>query len=139
MISSPPSLTGSPGSTCASPRPTERSLQDIANGTSIREITEELIAALDPDHQYAVAEAGTEHGEPSAAELEKAAADLMEAAVYPLASNPELRIKIVDFRRSYEQIIDETSLDKLLKAGYSTERAATDHRRLPAVHRGQQG
>ena len=98
-------------------------LQEIANGTSIKEITEALIAALDPDHQYAVAEAGTEHGEPSAAEVKKAAADLIEAAVYPLASNPELRIKIVDFRRSYEQIIDETSIDKVLHAGYSTERA----------------
>jgi type I restriction enzyme R subunit len=40
-----------------------------------------------------------------------------------LASNPELRIKIVDLRRSYEQIIDETSMDKVLRAGYSTERA----------------
>ncbi len=98
-------------------------LEDLANGTSLREITEELITALDPDHQYEAARTGSEHGEPSAAELEKAAADLVEAAVYPLTSNPELRIKIVDFRRSYEQIIDETSLDKLLKAGYSTERA----------------
>ena len=82
-----------------------------------------MIAALDPDHQYAVAEAGTEAGEPTAEEVKKAAADLIEAAVYPLASNPELRIKIVDFRRSYEQIIDETSMDKVLHAGYSTERA----------------
>jgi type I restriction enzyme R subunit len=98
-------------------------LEDAANGTSLREITEGLITALDPDKQYAMAAASTEHGEPSAAELKKAAADLVEAAVYPLTSNPELRIKIVDFRRSYYQIIDETSLDKLLHAGYSTERA----------------
>jgi type I restriction enzyme R subunit len=98
-------------------------LQEIADGTSIREITEALIAALDPDHQYAVAEAGTENGEPSAADVKKAAADLIEAAVYPLASNPELRIRIVDFRRSYEQIIDETSIDEVLHAGFSTERA----------------
>jgi type I restriction enzyme R subunit len=98
-------------------------LQELANGTSIREITETLIAALDPDHQYAVAEVGTEAGEPTAKDVKKAAADLIEAAVYPLASNPELRLKIVDFRRSYEQIIDETSMDKVLHAGYSTDRA----------------
>ena len=98
-------------------------LQEIASGTSIREITEALIAALDPDRQYVVAEAGTDAGEPSAEDVKKAAADLIEAAVYPLASNPELRLKIVDFRRSYEQIIDETSMDKVLQAGYSTERA----------------
>jgi type I restriction enzyme R subunit len=98
-------------------------LQEIASGTSIREITEALIAALDPDHQYAVAEAGTDAGEPSAEDVKKAAAALIETAVYPLASNPELRLKIVDLRRSYEQIIDETSMDKVLQAGYSTERA----------------
>jgi type I restriction enzyme R subunit len=98
-------------------------LQELANGTSIKEITEGLIAALDPDHQYAVAEAGSEHGEPTAEDVKKAAVDLIDAAVYPLASNPELRIRIVDFRRSYEQIIDEGGIDEVLHAGYSTERA----------------
>ena len=33
-ISSPPSPTGSPGSTCASARPTERCLQELADGTT---------------------------------------------------------------------------------------------------------
>jgi type I restriction enzyme R subunit len=104
-------------------QPDRVTLQEIANGTSIKEITEGLIAALDPDNQYAVAQAETEEREPGAAAVKKAAGDLIEAAVYPLASNPELRIKIVDLRRSYEQIIDETSMDKVLRAGYSTERA----------------
>jgi type I restriction enzyme R subunit len=98
-------------------------LQEIANGTSIKEITEGLITALDPDHQYEAAGADREYGEPSAAELKKAAADLVEAAVYPLTSNPELRLKIVDFRHSYYQIIDEASVDTLLHAGHTTERA----------------
>ncbi|MFZ2056796.1 MAG: DEAD/DEAH box helicase family protein [Acidimicrobiales bacterium] len=98
-------------------------LQAIANGTSIREITEGLIAALDPDRQFAAAEAGTEAGEPTAEEVKKAGADLIEAAVYPLASNPKLRIRIVDFRRTYYQLIDETNLDDVLVAGYSTDRA----------------
>jgi type I restriction enzyme R subunit len=98
-------------------------LKDLANGTSLREITEGLITALDPDHQYEVAKTGMEHAEPSAAELKKAAADLVEAAVYPLTSNPDLRLKIVDFRHSYYQIIDETSIDYVLNAGYSTDRA----------------
>jgi len=98
-------------------------LQELANGTTLKEITEGLVTALDPDQQYAAAKAVTEHDEPTAVEIEKATADLIGAAVYPLASNPELRIKIVDFRRSYEQIIDEASMDTLRHAGYSTERA----------------
>jgi type I restriction enzyme R subunit len=98
-------------------------LQEVANGTTLREITEGLISALDPDRQYAAAKAVTEHDEPTAAELKTVAAALIGDAVYPLASNPELRIKIVDFRRSYEQLIDEGSIDTLRHAGYSTERA----------------
>ena len=38
-------------------------------------------------------------------------------------SNPDLRVKIVDLRRSYEQIIHDAGIDKLIEAGYSTERA----------------
>ena len=42
--------------------PDRVTLQEIADGTTIKEITEGLIAALDPDNQYAVAEAATDQG-----------------------------------------------------------------------------
>jgi type I restriction enzyme, R subunit len=49
-------------------------------------------------------------------------------AVAPLATNPELRERIIEVRRSYEQAIDETSVDQLIEAGHSkggTGRART--------------
>ena len=51
---------------------------------------------------------------------------LLDEAVAPLAENPELRQRLLDIRRSYEQLLDEVSADELVAAGYSrdaTERA----------------
>jgi len=48
-------------------------------------------------------------------------ATLIADALQPLASNPELRNAIVEVRRSYEQTIDETSIDSLLFAGHSDD------------------
>ena len=48
---------------------------------------------------------------------------MIDAAVAPLATNPELRERIVEVRRSYEQAIDETSRDEVLEAAYSKDAA----------------
>jgi type I restriction enzyme R subunit len=39
--------------------------------------------------------------------------------VRPIADNPAFRVKLVELRRSYDQVIDEASADKLLRADYS--------------------
>ncbi len=95
-------------------------LEAIA-GASLREIARGLVDALDPDRQV-------ESAGPAATEEELAAArrTLFDDAIAPLAHNPELRRRILDVRRSYEQLIDEVSADELVSAGYSvdaTERA----------------
>ncbi len=46
--------------------------------------------------------------------------------MFPIAAHPELRNKLVEIRRSYEQLLDETSADTVIEAGFSvdaTERA----------------
>jgi len=48
---------------------------------------------------------------------------MIEQAVRPIADNPELRTKLVDIRRSYEQLIDEASKDVLVRADYSVDAA----------------
>ncbi len=57
--------------------------------------------------------------------MEKAAAQLLREAAQPLAANPELRAKLVELKHSYEQTIDTTSVDTVLKAGYSEEATET--------------
>ena len=51
----------------------------------------------------------------------------VDAAVAPIATNPELRKKLVDVRRSFEQTIDVTSIDQVIETGHSKD--ATDRAR----------
>jgi type I restriction enzyme, R subunit len=98
-------------------------LQEVAGGLTLKEIAQGLVSALDPDHQFEAAQEATGKSEPDESEVTAATAILLDAAVSPLASNPDLRERLVDLRRSYEQTIDDTSVDVLLHAGYSTEQA----------------
>jgi type I restriction enzyme R subunit len=99
-------------------------LTDAGDGHSIRELAAALIEALDPDVQLEAARMTTGETDPPASAVEEAAAKLLGEAAQPLAANPELRAKLVELKHSYEQTIDTTSVDTVLKAGYSGE--ATD-------------
>ena len=48
---------------------------------------------------------------------------LLEDAARPFAANPDLRQRLVDIHRSYEQTIDTVSADSLIEAGFSDEQA----------------
>ena len=48
---------------------------------------------------------------------------LITDAVQPIAGNPELREKLVEVRRSYEQVIDTASADRVISGEYSREAA----------------
>jgi type I restriction enzyme R subunit len=60
---------------------------------------------------------------PTDEQVAEARARLIEAAVAPLAANPELRERIVEVRRAYEQVIDEVNRDEVIEAGYSKDAA----------------
>ncbi len=91
-------------------------LEELA-GVTLRELTGALVDALDPDRQREA----TGKDEPSEQELAAAAKQLLDAAVEPLATNPKLRERLVEVRRSYEQTLDEFSQDKVIAAGYSLD------------------
>ena len=48
---------------------------------------------------------------------------MLEEAARPFASNPDLRQRLVEIHRSYEQTIDTVSVDSILEAGFSDEQA----------------
>jgi type I restriction enzyme R subunit len=95
-------------------------LQEAAGGRSLQNITHALVEALDPDVQYVEAEKNV-GGEPTSEQVAEAARSLLDDALEPLATNPALREKLVEIRRSYEQTIDEVSKDEVIEAGYSPE------------------
>lgn len=80
-------------------------LEELA-GRPLRDLTRALVRAV---------EAATERPEE--------AKDVLDAAVEPLATNPKLRERLVEVRRSYEQTLDEFSKDTVLAAGYSLDGA----------------
>jgi type I restriction enzyme R subunit len=92
-------------------------LEQLAHGLSLQEISRGIVEALDPDRQREA----TGKDEPTQDEIAVAATRLLDAAVATLAANPELRERIIEVRRSYEQAIDETSVDVLIAAGHSKD------------------
>ncbi len=96
-------------------------------GMSLSALAHQLAEALDPDrHVEAAAEAaGTD--DPTDEQIAAAREQIVREAVQPLAGNSELREKLIEVRRSYEQMIDSASADTVISEGFSVD--ATDRAR----------
>jgi type I restriction enzyme R subunit len=92
-------------------------LTDAAGGRSLTSIVSEIVAALDPDRQVEAARAFSGGAEPNLEQITKARTQLLAEASKPIAANPKLRNLIVAVKKSYEQIIDTISQDRVLEAG----------------------
>lgn len=88
--------------------PEERVELDSVAGGSVRKVVRHLVDAVDPDRQAEAIE-GAE--DPDAVRQQ-----LIIDAVKPLASNPDLRARILELRRVHDRVVDEVSADVLLDA-----------------------
>jgi type I restriction enzyme R subunit len=80
-----------------------------------------LITAIDPDRHVERAKLDNLGvAEPSEAQIQKAAAKLIQEAVKPL-HNPELRKLLVELKKKSEQTIDVVSKDQVIEAGFSAQ------------------
>jgi type I restriction enzyme R subunit len=99
-------------------------IREAAGGDKLGDIVHGIIRALDPDEHIEKARARQglpEDAEPAAEHVRAAATEMLKAAAAPLATNPALRKLLIDTKRSFEQIIDDVSLDELLEAGTSEQ------------------
>ncbi len=88
--------------------PAERiELDDVAE-RPVRDIIRGLVDAVDPDTQAKVLD--------GAADPDQARRDLLERAIQPVASSPELRTRILELRATHDRVIDEVNKDVLLDA-----------------------
>ncbi len=99
-------------------------ISDAAGGKRLGDITRAIVDAVNPDRQ--VEEARKEFSvpegkEPTEEQMKQAAEKLAKAAAAPLATNPDLRKRIVNLKIKFEQVIDEVSEDELIHAGSSEE------------------
>lgn len=88
----------------------ERAELDEVAHTSMQQIVRGLVDAVDPEKQAAAIQAQPDRDPAGVIQ------DLLDASTEPLASNPELRQRIIDIRRMKDQLIDEVSADSVLEA-----------------------
>ncbi|HEX8253908.1 MAG TPA: type I restriction-modification enzyme R subunit C-terminal domain-containing protein [Thermoanaerobaculia bacterium] len=97
---------------------------DVSGGVALRDVSRAIVEGLDLDRQLAEARrmfGVSEAQQPEEGQVRKAAETLLKVATAPLATNPALRMLLVDLKRELEQVIDEISQDELLEAGASEE------------------
>jgi len=83
-------------------------VRERSGGLSLADLSNRLLDAIDSDKIQ-------ESGSPQI---------LIDTAVRPLASNPELRARLTEMQSRHEQAIDEVSQDAVIEAGWSTDESA---------------
>ena len=104
--------------------PGEREAIEVASrGIPLQALVSDLARAADPDAAFDAAQQSTGQDDPPESAVAEAGRKLLEDAARPFAANPDLRQRLVDIHRSYEQTIDTVSADSLIEAGFSDDRA----------------
>ena len=84
-------------------------------GTSIQNITQQLVKIADPDTLAGVIE-NAPLDKDGKKDTNKAMSDFIEQIIRPLASNPKLRQRLIEIRFSHDLIFHEGDKDELLDA-----------------------
>ena len=95
--------------------PSENAELTALAGTPLQEITQQLVKIADPDTLVGVIE-NAPLDKDGKRDTKKAISDFIEQIVTPIASNPQLRQRILEIRLSHDLIFDEGNKDELLDA-----------------------
>ena len=97
-------------------------------GVSLTSLAARLVDALDPSRHPRRCPRGHRcRGTHRRADRRRPRPASVTEALQPIAANPQLREKLVEIRRSYEQVIDAASADRLIAGEFSAD--ATDRAR----------
>ena len=102
----------------------DRAEVESVAGVELSELVRQITDALDPDRQHEAAAAETGTDDPPPEQVAATAQQLIAEAIQPLAGNSELRQKLADIRRSYEQVIDKATRDRVISGEFSVDAAA---------------
>jgi type I restriction enzyme R subunit len=95
--------------------PTENAELTALAGTPLQDITQQLVKIADPDTLARVIE-NAPLDKDGKKDTKKAMSDFIEQIITPIASNPQLRQRILEIRLSHDLIFDEGNKDELLDA-----------------------
>ena len=96
-----------------------QAVEDLAGGATLKDLVSELLNASDPDAALDAAREATGQDDPPEEAIAEAENELLERAAKPFAANPELRQRLIEIHRAYEQTIDTVSQDMLIRAEFS--------------------
>ena len=104
--------------------PRDREAIEVAShNVPLQTLISGLVNAADPDAALDAARQKTGQDDPPESAIAEARRQMLEDAAQPFASNPDLRQRLGEIHRSYEQTIDTVSADSLIEAGFSDDRA----------------
>ncbi len=103
-----------------------KAVEDLAGGATLKELVSTLLNATDPDVALKEAQQATGQDDPPEEAIAKVEKELLAAAAKPFAGNPELRQRLIEIHRAYEQTIDTVSQDTVLRAEFSGAEAEAD-------------
>ena len=86
-----------------------QAVESVARGATLKELVSDLLKANEPDEALKAAREATGQDDPPEDAIAKAEKELLEAAAKPFAANPELRQRLIETHRAYEQTIDTVS------------------------------
>ncbi|MEZ5380985.1 MAG: type I restriction-modification enzyme R subunit C-terminal domain-containing protein [Microthrixaceae bacterium] len=92
-------------------------LEQIANA-SLNDLAHQMVDAIDPDRQLAEAQMSSGDAQPDEATIDATKKRMFGQALLPIASNPDLCDELENVQRSVEQMIDEISKDKVVRADF---------------------
>ena len=95
-------------------------IEMLTNGKGIKELTGDLISAIDPERQIAQARADFVTDDPTVEQVKQAGVKLIQQAVKPLC-DPKLREKILELQARADQVIDTVSADEVIEASFDAE------------------
>ncbi|MXZ99661.1 MAG: hypothetical protein F4Z23_11590 [Acidimicrobiaceae bacterium] len=101
----------------------DRAAVEKVAGIGLDDLVRQITDALDPDRQHTEAAAETGTDDPTPEQVKATAERMIAEAVQPIAGNAQLREKLIDIRRSYEQVMDTGSKDKVISGEYSKDAA----------------
>ena len=99
------------------------SIEAASDGVPLRKLVSGLLEAVDPDAALESARQATGQDDPPESAVTEAQRQLLEDAAQPFAANPDLRQRLIDVHRSYEQTIDTISADTVIEADFSDDQA----------------
>ena len=98
-------------------------IANAANGQTIPQIIHKILDVVDPDTQVNKAKEKFQTEEPSEEQIEEVSKEMVRETCR-LFDSPKLRRTILDIKKKNEIIIDETSIDELLQAGFDEQAKA---------------